>query len=383
MTTIRISEKSTWITPNAAPWANDHILRVARDLLSGKRLEPVRGLLADLNPSSPLSSSQPWSRSTSISAPVRSVSPDSSVRYVSARSAVERAWSTTTVTRAISLITTTAAKAVRTRATASPTRRPAALHGPTTGLSRNAITDPVRKRKMACPSVLASAHVAAGAPVDRPAESSAESGSSAVRQPCSRWYPCDWEGFRAEQGDGRVGYRAAHGFGLDPGTRCGRRATRELRRASSSSATPERHATRFVLAALGGRGADPARDRVRHLELGTGRHPAARGRQRAAGRPAAATDRRDGRSGAAPAPRRPDGRDGDRVPQRGRRFSPALDPVGRQGNAGLFARIWHWLVGDKENRLVWYQLQGRGGAPAPPRSPSAPRPARTSTRPST
>jgi hypothetical protein len=41
--------------------------------------------------------------------------------------------------------------------------------------------------------------------------------------------------------------------------------------------------------------------------------------------------------------------------------SLALDPVGRQGNAGLFARIWHRLVGDKENRLVWYQLQGRGG----------------------
>src|SRR4029450_9307656 len=41
--------------------------------------------------------------------------------------------------------------------------------------------------------------------------------------------------------------------------------------------------------------------------------------------------------------------------------SLALDPVGRQGNAGLFARIWHRLAGTKENRLVWYQLRGDRG----------------------
>ena len=41
--------------------------------------------------------------------------------------------------------------------------------------------------------------------------------------------------------------------------------------------------------------------------------------------------------------------------------SLALDPVGRQGNAGLFARIWHRLAGAKENRLVWYQLRGDRG----------------------
>ena len=38
-----------------------------------------------------------------------------------------------------------------------------------------------------------------------------------------------------------------------------------------------------------------------------------------------------------------------------------LDPVGRQGNAGLLARIWHRLAGAKENRLVWYQLRGDRG----------------------
>jgi hypothetical protein len=39
----------------------------------------------------------------------------------------------------------------------------------------------------------------------------------------------------------------------------------------------------------------------------------------------------------------------------------ALDPVGRQGNAGLFARLWHRLAGSSENRLVWYQLRGDRG----------------------
>jgi hypothetical protein len=39
----------------------------------------------------------------------------------------------------------------------------------------------------------------------------------------------------------------------------------------------------------------------------------------------------------------------------------ALDPVGRQGNAGLFARLWHRLAGASENRLVWYQLRGDRG----------------------
>ena len=41
--------------------------------------------------------------------------------------------------------------------------------------------------------------------------------------------------------------------------------------------------------------------------------------------------------------------------------SLTLDPVGRQGNAGLFARIWHRLAGASENRLVWYQLRGDRG----------------------
>ena len=39
----------------------------------------------------------------------------------------------------------------------------------------------------------------------------------------------------------------------------------------------------------------------------------------------------------------------------------ALDPVGRQGNAGLFARLWHRLAGSEEDRLVWYQLRGDRG----------------------
>jgi hypothetical protein len=38
-----------------------------------------------------------------------------------------------------------------------------------------------------------------------------------------------------------------------------------------------------------------------------------------------------------------------------------LDPVGRQGNAGVFGRLWHRVAGSKEHRLVWYQLRGQGG----------------------
>ena len=38
-----------------------------------------------------------------------------------------------------------------------------------------------------------------------------------------------------------------------------------------------------------------------------------------------------------------------------------LDPIGRQGNAGLFARLWHKLAGTSETSLVWYQLRGDRG----------------------
>jgi murein DD-endopeptidase MepM/ murein hydrolase activator NlpD len=38
----------------------------------------------------------------------------------------------------------------------------------------------------------------------------------------------------------------------------------------------------------------------------------------------------------------------------------ALDPVGRQGNAGVLGRMWHRLAGSNE-RLVWYQLRGTAG----------------------
>ena len=41
--------------------------------------------------------------------------------------------------------------------------------------------------------------------------------------------------------------------------------------------------------------------------------------------------------------------------------SMQLQPVGRQGNAGLFARIWHKLAGSGDTRLVWYQLRGDRG----------------------
>jgi hypothetical protein len=39
----------------------------------------------------------------------------------------------------------------------------------------------------------------------------------------------------------------------------------------------------------------------------------------------------------------------------------ALEPVGRQGNAGLFARLKHRLFGGDTGALVWYQLAGGAG----------------------
>ena len=38
-----------------------------------------------------------------------------------------------------------------------------------------------------------------------------------------------------------------------------------------------------------------------------------------------------------------------------------LAPIGRQGNAGLFSRLWHRLAGSSKTSLVWYQLGGDGG----------------------
>lgn len=38
-----------------------------------------------------------------------------------------------------------------------------------------------------------------------------------------------------------------------------------------------------------------------------------------------------------------------------------LSPVGRQGNAGLAARIWYALAGAPSGRTVWYQLEGSAG----------------------
>jgi len=38
-----------------------------------------------------------------------------------------------------------------------------------------------------------------------------------------------------------------------------------------------------------------------------------------------------------------------------------LDPVGRQGNAGLLTRLWHRIAGGGKEGLVWYQLSGGAG----------------------
>ena len=38
-----------------------------------------------------------------------------------------------------------------------------------------------------------------------------------------------------------------------------------------------------------------------------------------------------------------------------------LQPVGRQGNAGILTRIWNRIAGTKPERLVWFQLSGSRG----------------------
>ena len=38
-----------------------------------------------------------------------------------------------------------------------------------------------------------------------------------------------------------------------------------------------------------------------------------------------------------------------------------LEPVGRQGNAGLLSRLWERLAGRQADRLVWFQLDGGRG----------------------
>ena len=61
--------------------------------------------------------------------------------------------------------------------------------------------------------------------------------------------------------------------------------------------------------------------------------------------------------------------------------SLTLDPVGRQGNAGLFARLWHRLAGSERDEPRLVPAARRRAARAPRRSSSAPRRAPTSTRP--
>lgn len=39
----------------------------------------------------------------------------------------------------------------------------------------------------------------------------------------------------------------------------------------------------------------------------------------------------------------------------------SLQPVGRQGNAGLLARVWNRIVGTPRERLTWFQLAGSRG----------------------
>jgi hypothetical protein len=39
----------------------------------------------------------------------------------------------------------------------------------------------------------------------------------------------------------------------------------------------------------------------------------------------------------------------------------SLEPVGRQGNAGILTRLWNRVVGEPRERLTWFQLAGSRG----------------------
>jgi len=39
----------------------------------------------------------------------------------------------------------------------------------------------------------------------------------------------------------------------------------------------------------------------------------------------------------------------------------SLQPVGRQGNAGILTRVWHRIAGSPSERLTWFQLAGPRG----------------------
>ena len=161
-------------------------------------------------------------------------------------------------------------------------------------------------------------------------------------------------------GFGRVGYGAAHGFGPETGTRCARVLPetgdrRELERLRARRRRPERHATRFLviaflsavllltllLTAFGTWTSTPVAARPMRFA------------ERAPGRPADPADHRHGRRAADPASGRP-----ERASRRSAITTPATarsrsTRVGRQGNEGLLARLWHKLAGGgREPRLV-------------------------------
>ena len=46
---------------------------------------------------------------------------------------------------------------------------------------------------------------------------------------------------------------------------------------------------------------------------------------------------------------------------RGGEGSLDLEPLGRQGNEGLLARLWRRIAGSESSKVVWYQLGGEAG----------------------
>ena len=154
------------------------------------------------------------------------------------------------------------------------------------------------------------------------------------RTPCSGVRPCAFVSYGRDrawlvEGFGRVGYGAAHGFGPKPprgAPACTQRAGPQRAGAPArpqTAARAARHAISRDRIPFGGAAANPAADRVRHLDVDTGRSAAHGFAERAPGRPADPADHCHGRRGADPASGRPERRHGARLPPRRRRLARA------------------------------------------------------------
>ncbi len=217
----------------------------------------------------------------------------------------------------------------------------------------NAITDAVRKRNRTCPSVRA-----------RRNARSSSTGRHDELDPA--WDPDRRASSLAHAAI--VALRPAAGPQLNPASACATvrpmasPRSRQAARLRERRRRAQRRARRLV------RPLRARRARPRHARSSPRSGPAARARRhrspfettpwpRRAGRPAASADARDDRQP-------PDPAAGRRAALTAIGFhgssdgSLSLQPVGRQANEGILARLWRRIAGARRDAPRWYQLEG-------------------------